>query len=247
VGYSTIVVSDAVPGHNYALQISSTELNGGVPVTVSYQCVAGDTKEVIATKLSAACRANAVLYDPATGLPILFWDTGGGGFNVQPSCLLGESFTVTAPANKPVGQGHIELPANQQFLDYAVTILGRNIPGYKLRGGDSLHALQFMANNRDGSYSLIPALISIQFPDAINGNAVMYLGVMREWMPQTQWGIAGSGTVLFGDKTAMPTGAFMGAGWLNVAGGLAVNGVSVAAQIQELRDEIAALKGRLQA
>jgi len=79
VGYSTIVVSDAVPGHNYALQISSTELNGGVPVTVSYQCVAGDTKEVVATKLSAACRANPVLYDPATGLPILFWDTGGGG------------------------------------------------------------------------------------------------------------------------------------------------------------------------
>lgn len=215
IGYSQSNVTSSTPGQTFTLRFASALLPQN-PITISVTAVGGDTQATITTKLCAAINSDGRVHSPITGGPIFCYGVLPGttnGFNLQ------WDWSLTDLVVTSTGTGTITLPAVARTLDFAVTILGRYLPGRPGVNSDNTHCLQVMGQSTSGAMDAVVSQICSTLINAAvtNGRMIFSTGGNGAQLAMQ------NGIALFDGSGNLPTGGFLGTGFINVPGGVSVN------------------------
>lgn len=228
IGTNATIGSSTV-GQIFRLVFTSTHLTGS-PITISYVAVGGDTVSTIATKLCLAVHANSTLHNATTSLPLFCEDINQvtpGLFNLQWDVSYSD-LTVASTGSTGTITG---LAGPTRTLDFAVTILGRRIPGYTGQNGDNVVCFEFMGQSNSGAMDAVASIDCASLTQAstpIIGRRTFSAGTSTVGQMAIE-----NGVVLYGSGGTLPTNGFIGQGTFNVpsTGGYYVNGGAGAALV----------------
>ncbi|MDE1907100.1 MAG: hypothetical protein KGH75_11690 [Rhodospirillales bacterium] len=221
IGASGSTINSAVNGDIYSVRFTSSHLTGS-PITISYTANGTDTTSTIASNLCTNVNANSTLY--TNGLPLFCQATAGGKFNIQWS-----SVALPDLALASTGTGSITLAGPTTTLDFAVTILGRKIPGYTGQNNDNVHCLETMGQSTSGALDAVLGQICSAMPVATAGNITgnMTFSNSLNGAAVGEFAIQ-NGIALFDDTGALPVGGYLGRGKINLpsvgGGGIYIDG-----------------------